>query len=33
MWRRGWRFETARWVAEDYLDHFAWKPDFRGQPG
>lgn len=26
-------YETARWVAQDYLDHFAWKPDFRGQPG
>ena len=26
-------YETARWVAQDYLDHFAWRPDFRGQPG
>lgn len=25
-------YNTARWVAQDYLDHFEWDQEFRGKP-
>ncbi len=26
-------YDTARWIAQDYLDHFDWDQEFRGKPG